>query len=161
MRPFLYICSVYSLIMLPFSVLGDNLILSENKWVACNYYDSDTQQVIHEGCEGSKIQIASCSGTTCYFQADFNHGSPWQSECIMWGKLNINSTDNARGTAIAEYRSRGMNDRKYEDCELEFNIDNNNLKINIMSGCDKYCTPDEFEFSNIYHIDNTGGAVTP
>ncbi len=151
---------VLFLMTTPFYAFGDNLSLFENKWVSCDYYDSNIQEMVHKNCEGSKIQIADCSDDSCFFQANFNHGNPWHSECIMWGKLKLNSADKAQGTAIAEYRSRGMDNRKYEDCEIAFSIDNGTLKISILSGCDKYCTPQEFEFYNNYHIDNTGGAVT-
>jgi len=151
---------VVSLLYVPLSAFGANLLLQENKWASCSYYDQGSKQIITENCEGSKIQIASCSDDTCFFQADFSHGTPWYSECIMWGKLKLDSSEHATGTAIAEYRSAAMEDRKYEDCELNFHIDGNILKISVKSGCDKYCTPAEFEFDNSYHIDNTGGAVT-
>ncbi len=160
MRCGVCIFNILYLLIIPFSVFGNSLLLAENKWASCDYYDNNTKKIIHEDCEGSKIQIASCSDDTCFFQANFNHGNPWNSECIMWGKLKLNSADKAYGTAIAEYRSRGMDNRKYEDCELEFSIHNGILQISIISGCDKYCTPKEFEFYNTYHIDNTGGAVT-
>ncbi|MDR1477213.1 MAG: hypothetical protein LBI17_03755 [Rickettsiales bacterium] len=148
------------LLLLAFAspALADNLFVQENKWEACHYYDMEKQEVIREDCEASKIKISSCKTGTCFFQASFSQ-SPYFSQCIMWGKLDILSDTHAEGIAMVEYRSEELEKRAFEDCGLNFDITGSTMKISIKSGCAEWCTSNEFEFDNTYHINNTGGAI--
>ena len=166
MKPLLFFAFVFGYVS---AASAENLFTQENLWKTCHYYDVEKEEFIKEECEPSSIKIASCENNICFFQAKFVYEpGRWMAECHIWGKMTVLSDTYAQGKGIAEYRERDMEgDRVFEDCELNFKITGETMKITITSGCSKRCKPIpevydphiylySFEFNKPYRIDNTG-----